>query len=71
MQFCTELSYEYVMVARLKGIYRANTVASSIFFVGGTQTSILDTIYHKRSLNFILKHLILIRAKVPGLHIKV
>ena len=32
-----ELNYEYVMVARLKEIYRANTIASSIFLVGGTQ----------------------------------
>ena len=27
-----ELSYEYMMVARLIGIWRANTIASSIFF---------------------------------------
>ena len=29
-----EVSYEYVMVARLKGLYKENTIASSIFFVG-------------------------------------
>ena len=34
-----EVSYEYVMIARLKGIYRARTITSSIFFVGGTQAS--------------------------------
>ena len=36
------------MVARLKEIYRTNTIVSSIFFVGGTQASILDTTYQER-----------------------
>ena len=44
-----EVSYEYVMVARLKEIYRANIIALSIFFAGGTQAPIFDTAYHKRS----------------------
>ena len=41
-----ELRYECVMLAWLKGLkklYRANTISSSIFLVGGTQTLILDT----------------------------
>ena len=40
-----EVSYEYVMVARLKEVYRANIIALSIF----TQAPIFDTAYHKRS----------------------
>ena len=31
------MNFEYVMVARMKVIYRANTNASSIFFVGDSQ----------------------------------
>ena len=58
-----EVSYGYVMVARLRGSYRANTIASSIFFVGGTQAPILDTTYHERSPNFNLNFLILICTK--------
>ena len=54
-----EVSYECVMVARLKEIYRANTIASSIFFVGGTQASILDTTYNERSPLWILLLLML------------
>ena len=41
-----EVSYEYVMVARLKRIYRANAIASFIFFVGDTQ----NPTYHEKSL---------------------
>ena len=41
-----ELNYEYVMVARLEN---TNTIAPSIFFVGGTQAPILDTTYYERS----------------------
>ena len=41
-----EVNYEYVMVSQSKGIYKA--IASSIFFVGGTQTAIHDTTYHER-----------------------
>ena len=44
-----EVSCECVMVARLKEIYRANIIASSIFLVGGTQAPILHATYHKRS----------------------
>ena len=43
-----EVSYGNVMVGRLKNNYGINTIASSIFFVGGTQASILDTTNHKR-----------------------
>ena len=44
-----DVRYEYVMLARLKEQYRVNTIVSSIFFVGGTQSPILDTTYHERS----------------------
>ena len=49
MESVVKVSYEYLMLARLKEIYRANTIASSIFFVEGTQPPILDTAYHERS----------------------
>ena len=45
-----EISYEYVMVAQLKEIYKPNTTASSMFFLGGGQGQILNTTYYKRSL---------------------
>ena len=45
-----EVNYEYVIVARLKEIYRANIIASSIIFVGDTQVLVLDKTYHDRSL---------------------
>ena len=44
-----EVSYDYMMVARLNKICRAKTMALSIFFVGSTQAPILDTTYHERS----------------------
>ena len=37
-----EVSYEYVMVARLEEIYSPNIIASSIF-IGLTQAPIVDT----------------------------
>ena len=40
-----EVSHEYVVVARFRGIYRANAVVSLIFFGGGTQVPIFDTSY--------------------------
>ena len=46
---CVKRSYEHEMFARLKEIYRANTIALTINFVGGTQARILDTTYHQRS----------------------
>ena len=44
-----EVSHEYVIIVRLKKIYKANTIAPYISFVGGTQAPILDTTYHGRS----------------------
>ena len=43
------LSYEYVMFDQLKEIYRANKIASSIFFVRGTEAPILVTTDQERS----------------------
>ena len=45
-----EASYECVLVARLRRIYGADTIASSIFSCGDTQAPILDTVYIERSL---------------------
>ena len=42
------------MVARLKGIYSADTISSSIFFSRDTQAPILDIIYHERNLQWLL-----------------
>ena len=39
-----QVSYEC-----MKEIYKVSTIASFIFFDGGTQAPILDTNYHKRS----------------------
>ena len=44
-----EVSNEYVMVGGLKEIYKANTTASTIFFVEGTQAPTFDTTYQERS----------------------
>ena len=44
-----EISHEYEKVAWLIGIYRANTTALSVFFVGDTQGPILDTTYQGRN----------------------
>ena len=44
-----EISHEYENVAWLIGIYRANTIASSVFFVGNTRGPILDTTYQERN----------------------
>ena len=44
-----EICYEYVMFARLKEIYRTNTIAQSVFFVGNTQVPIIDPTYHETS----------------------
>ena len=45
-----EVSYEYVMVSQSNKVYRVDTIASYIFFVGGTQAPFLDTTYHERGL---------------------
>ena len=37
-----ETGYKHEIFAWLKNIYRANTLASTINFVGGTQAPILD-----------------------------
>ena len=44
-----KVSYECVMVACLKEIYRANTISPFIFYVGGTQALIVDANYHERN----------------------
>ena len=49
MERVEEVSYEYVMVTTLKEIYRANTIASSFFFAGDTQSPILGITFHERS----------------------
>ena len=49
MERVEEVSYEYVMVTTLKEIYRANTIASSFFFAGDTQSPILSITFHERS----------------------
>ena len=45
-----EVSYEYVIVSQSKKVYRVDTIASYIFFVGGTQAPFLDTTYYERDL---------------------
>ena len=45
-----EVSYEYVMVSQSNKVYRVDTIASYIFFVGGTQAPFLGTTYHERGL---------------------
>ena len=50
------VSYENVIVSWLQEIYRANTIVSSIFFVGGPQAPILRTAYHEKSLREELTH---------------
>ena len=45
-----EVSYECMMVARLKRIFEANAIVLSIFFGGVKQVQVLGAIHHKRSL---------------------
>ena len=42
-----EVRYQYIMVARLKGIYIATSIVLSIFFNANTQVSVLDTIHQE------------------------
>ena len=45
-----EVSYDYVMVTRLKEVYERYIIASSIFFGVDTQASVLNTIDHGKNL---------------------
>ena len=71
-----EVNYEYVMIVWLKGIYKVNTIASSMFFAGGTQVTILDTVYRERSPYWLLlllesRYIALIQFCLKMIHWKV